>query len=97
MAAKHVLVITDRDSVIGRSGAVPKGLVSKNIEKSLYIKMMKLSLKNRKQPSNLRGKQARKLLMAASIPGYDFKKAKANASILKAAKKKVLLAAHRIK
>ena len=35
--------------------------------------------------------------MAASIPGYNFKKTEVNAFILKAAKKKVLLAAHRCK
>ena len=97
MAVREELVTTDKVSVIGKSGAVPKGLVTKNVEKSLHIKMMKLSLKNRKQPSDLWGKQPRMLLMAASIPGYNFKKTEVNAFILKAAKKKVLLAAHRIK
>ena len=97
MAVREELVTTDKVSVIGKSGAVPKGLVTKNVEKSLRIKMMKLSLKNRKQPSNLWGKQPRMLLMAASIPGYNFKKTEVNAFILKAAKKKVLLAAHHIK
>ena len=67
------------------------------VEKSLHIKMMKLSLKNRQQPSDLWGKQPRKLLMAASIPSYDFKKAEVIAFILKAARKKVLPTAHRIK
>ena len=73
MAVREELVTTDKVSVIGKSGAVPKGLVTKNVENSLRIKMMKLSL-NRKQPSDLWGKQPRMLLMAASIPGYNFKK-----------------------
>ena len=55
MAVREELVTTDKVSVIGKSGAVPKGFVTKNVEKSLRIKMMKLSLKNRKQPSDLWG------------------------------------------
>jgi len=44
--------VADKDSADQKNGAIPKKLAPKKEEKSLHLKMARLSLKNKLQPSD---------------------------------------------